>query len=96
MSCIISDGPSAVVMMFTYKEVIEKLEKKLTDPKYHEVLMPDDDEARQRREQKRLEKEKDKQKEQERANLHLHLDLTKNQDWQKVRNSFRDLQVVKL
>ena len=51
-------------MMFTYKEVIEEMEKKLTDPKYHEVLVLDDDQARQRREQKRLEKEKDKEKEQ--------------------------------
>ena len=64
MCCIISDGPPAVVMMFTYKEVIDKMEKNLTDPKYHEVLVLDDDQARQKREQKRLEKEKDKEKEQ--------------------------------
>ena len=47
MCHIVSDGPPAVVMMFTYKEVIEKMEKKLTDPKYHEVLFLDDDQARQ-------------------------------------------------
>ena len=96
MCCIISDGPPAVVMMFTYKEVTEKLEKKLTDPKYHEVLMLDDDQARQRREQKRLEKEKDKEKEQEKGKSSSTSRPKKNQDWQKVRNCFRDLQFVKL
>ena len=56
-----SDGPPAVVMMFTYKEVIEKMEKKLTDPKYHEVLVLDDEQAKEKLEQKNLEKEKEKE-----------------------------------
>ena len=46
-------------MMFTYKEIINKMETNLTDPKYHELLVLDDARAQEKRNEKKREKEKE-------------------------------------
>ena len=61
-AAIISHGPSAVIMMFAYKEIIDKMEKNLTNPKFHEVLVLDDEQAKEKRDKIEQEKKKEKEK----------------------------------
>ena len=53
------DALLGIIMMFTYKEIIDKMETNLTDPKYHEILVLDDARAQEKRDEKKREKEKE-------------------------------------
>ena len=58
-AAFILDAPLGIIMMFTYKEIIDKMETNLTDPKYHELLVLDDARAQEKRNEKKREKEKE-------------------------------------
>ena len=70
-------------MMFTYKEIIDKMETNLTDPKYHEILVLDDARAQEKRDEKKRKKKmniKNKKK--------LLSEGKKGRNWLKVRFCF--------
>ena len=58
-AAFILDALPEIIMMFTYKEIIDKMETNLTDPKNHEVLVLDDARAQEKRNEEKREKEKE-------------------------------------
>lgn len=46
----ILDGAPAHIMMLNAREIQQKIDDKLTAPKYHEILQLDDDQAKKKRE----------------------------------------------
>ena len=63
------DGPPVHIMMLTAKEIGEKIEMDLTDPKYHEILLGYDDKVKKKREEKKKEKEKLAQRDKDREEV---------------------------
>ena len=63
------DGPPVHIMMFTAKEIGKKIERHLTDPKYNEILLVDDDKATKKRGEKKKEKEKLAQRDKDREEV---------------------------
>ena len=84
-AAFILDAPPGIIMMFTYKEIIDKMETNLTDPKYHEILVLDDARAQ---EKKRWERREKRKKKMNIKNKKLLSEGKKGRNWLKVRFCF--------